>query len=58
MIVTTLKDIEQRAKENSSEKEKMIINFQKKLEKRGLRKGRVRPRNKTEQRILNSFERK
>jgi|GEM_PF-4289302 len=58
MIVTTLKDLEQRAKENSCEKEEMIINFQKKLEKRGLRKGRVRPRNKTEQRILNSFERK
>lgn len=58
MIVTTLHDIEENAKKNSSKKDDMIINFLKDLEKRGLKKGRVRPKNKTEQQILNSFERK
>lgn len=58
MIVTKLKDIEQRVKRDSFDNEKTINNFRKDLEKRGLKKGRVRPRNVTEQQILDSFKRK
>lgn len=58
MIVTTLENIEQRVKRNSSGNEKMISNFQKSIERRGLKKGRVRPRSIIEQRILDSFNRK
>lgn len=58
MVVTTLDSIEKRVKKNASNNKKMISNFQRKLEKRGLKKGRVRPRNIVEQQILNSFKRK
>ena len=58
MVVTTLKNIEERAKKNSSNNEMMIKNFQKRLERRGLKKGRVRPRSMVEQQILDSFKRK
>lgn len=58
MAVTTLRDIERRVKANSSEKKEMIDNFQRRIERRGLKKGRVRPRNMVEQQILDSFKRK
>ncbi len=58
MVVTTLKDIEQRVKRNSLNNEDTINNFRKNLEKRNLKKGRVRHRDITEQRILDSFKRK
>lgn len=58
MVVTTLENIEERVKRNSSGNEKMISNFQKGIERRGLKRGRVRPRSIVEQRILNSFNRK
>ena len=58
MVVTTLKEIEQRVKRNSLNNENTINNFRKNLEKRNFKKGRVRPRDITEQRILDSFKRK
>lgn len=58
MVVIKLEDLEQRVKKNSSSTEKMINNFQNRLEKRGLKKGRVRPKNIIEQKILHSFKRK
>lgn len=56
MVVTSLEIIERRVKKNASNNEKIINNFQKRLEKRGLKKGRVRPRSIVEQQILDSFE--
>lgn len=58
MVVTTLESIEQRVKKNSVNNAKMISNFQKRIGKRGLKEGRIRPRNKVEQQILNSFKHK
>lgn len=58
MIITTLEDIEQRVKRNSSSNTEIISDFQRRIEKRVLKKGRVRPRNAVEQQILNSFKRK
>lgn len=58
MIVTTLESIEKRVNKNSSSNAKMISNFQRRIEKRGFNKGRVRLRNTVEQQILNSFKRK
>lgn len=56
MVVTTLENIEQRVNKNSFDNKKMISNFQRRMEKRGLKKGRVRPKSTVEQRILDSFE--
>ena len=58
MIETTLKDMEKNVQKNSSDKEAIIKEFKINIKKRGMKKGRVRPRNKTKQKILDSFERK
>lgn len=58
MVVTTLRNIEERARKNSSKNKMIVNNFQKRLESRGFKKGRVRPRNPIEQQILNSFKHK
>lgn len=58
MIVTKMKTIEKRVKKNSADNAKIISDFKTRLEKRGLKKGRQRPRSKTEQKILESFKRK
>lgn len=58
VITTSLKDIEKNVNKNSSEKQRIIEIYKKDVKKLGLKKGRVRPRNKTEQKILDSFERK
>lgn len=58
MIETTLKEIEKNVQKNSSDKEAIIKEFKINIKKRGMKKGRVRPRNKTKQKILDSFERK
>jgi len=58
MKETTLKEIEENVQKNSSYKEAIINDFKINIKKRGLKKGRVRPRNKTKQKILDSFERK
>ena len=55
MIVKTLESIERKVKENASNNKEIINNFRRTLEKRGLKKGRVRPRNAVEERILDSF---
>lgn len=58
MIETTLKEIKKNVQKNSSDKEAIIKEFKINIKKRGMKKGRVRPRNKTKQKILDSFERK
>lgn len=58
MMETTLKEIEKNVQKNSSDKEAIIKDFKINIKKRGMKKGRVRPRNKTKQKILDSFERK
>lgn len=50
--------IEKSVQKNSSDKEAIIKEFKININKRGMKKGRVRPRNKTKQKILDSFERK
>lgn len=58
MIITNLETIEKRVKKNSNDNAKIISDFKTRLEKRGLKKGRQRPKDRTEQKILASFERK
>lgn len=58
MIVTTLNSIEKRVKKNSADNARMISDFKTRLERRGLKKGRQKSRNITEQKILDSFKRK
>ena len=53
-----IKDIERAARENYKNNKKKIDKFKRNLEKRGLKKGRVRPRDSTEQKILDSFKNK
>ncbi len=58
MITTTLDSIEKRVKKNSANSANIIKNFQNRTEERGFKKGRVKPRSVTEQKILDSFKRK
>jgi len=58
MKETTLKEIEENVQKNSSYEEAIINDFKINIKKRGMKNGRVRPRNKTKQKILDSFERK
>lgn len=58
MITTSLEKIEKRVKENTINNEAVINNFREDLKRRSLLKGRKRPRNVTEQKILDSFKRK
>lgn len=58
MITTTLDSIEKRVKKNSASNANIIKNFQYRTVERGFKKGRVRPRSVTEQKILDSFKRK
>ncbi|HLR41651.1 MAG TPA: hypothetical protein VK067_00245 [Pseudogracilibacillus sp.] len=58
MIVTKLEIIEESVRKNKSIKEEVVKNFEEKVKKQNLRKGRVRPRNEVKEKILNSFERK
>ena len=51
MKETTLKEIEENVQKNSSYKEAIINDFKINIKKRGLKKGRVRPRNKTKQKM-------
>jgi len=58
MIITNLETIEKRVKKNSDDNAKMISDFKTRLEKRELKEGRQRPKDRTEQKILDTFERK
>lgn len=58
MVTTTLDSIAKRVKKNSADNANIIKNFQSRTEERGFKKGRVRPRSVTEQKILDSFKRK
>jgi len=58
MIEISLKEMEENTKKNTAQKEAIIKEFKKNIKKLKMKKSRVRPRDKTEQRILDSFERK
>lgn len=55
---TSLKEIEENIKKNASQKEAIMKDFERNIKKQKMKKGRVRPRDKTKQRILDSFKRK
>lgn len=58
MKVTTLECIEKRVKENAAKNLKTINDFETRLAKRELKKGRQRSKDATEEKILDSFKRK
>lgn len=58
MIAITLDELEKRVKTNASIKAKAINDFQKNIQNKNLKKGRIRPRDPAETRILASFKRK
>ncbi|PWE74350.1 hypothetical protein B1R38_06080 [Bacillus cereus] len=58
MSTLTLREIEGRVRNNSIIRENLIESFERKLKKRNLNKGRVRPKHPTESRILSLFLKK
>lgn len=50
-----LKEIENRARLNSKQNKDKVERFKRDLKGKGLKKGRMRPRDPTEQKILDSF---
>ena len=56
--MTTLKELEQSIKENKKKNKQSMDDFAADVRKRGMRKGRVRPRADIEKKILRSFRRK
>lgn len=58
MTTLTLNQIETRAKSNSSRMQSNINSFENQLKQRNLKKGRVRPKDPTEAKILSFFKRK
>lgn len=58
MNTLTLDEIENRVKKNSIAKDKAISEFEKVIQTRNLKKGRIRSKNPVEERILASFKRK
>lgn len=58
MNTLTLNQIESRVKANSSSRSNMIKKFSSNIQKKNLNKGRVRPKDPTEAKILSMFTRK
>ncbi len=58
MITTTLKELEAQVQQDSEKKDEIISRFRSNLAKRGLNKGRLRPKDPTEEKILASFSKK
>jgi len=50
-----LKDLEARVRKDSKKKDELIAQFKVEIAKRKLKKGRVRPKDPTEAKILSSF---
>ncbi|MDE3838726.1 hypothetical protein C0966_04940 [Bacillus methanolicus] len=58
MTTLTLGEIETRVKRNSSARKQTIDNFTSKIKKKNLNKGRVRPKDPIEAKILSMFSKK
>ena len=58
MITLPLKDIEKRVAQNSKQFNKKISQVTAQIQNKNLNRGRIRPKDPTEAKILNSFKRK
>lgn len=56
MKTIKLKDLEERVRKDSEKKDKLIAQFKIEIAKRNFKKGRIRPKNPTEVKILSSFK--
>lgn len=54
----SIKEIEIRVKRNSEANKDKVEKFENDSKEKGLKRGRVRPRDPTEQKILDSFEKR